>query len=127
MTEQEIRAMDGEQLTQAAWALGLAPHGVRRSRVAATFFDEDERAWKPHERIAQADAVLRGLRTRGWIYSQSWVPQRPAQRRGYIEAVKGLRHLGEHYTDTTDEPLALLRVSVRAVASEQKPQKEPTP
>jgi hypothetical protein len=125
MTAEEIRALDGSALSTLAWELGLAPANLRAFLDGALRtggrHDAFHRVWKPHEVLAQAEAVFRQLRTRGWMLCNSWRPARCRGRQGYLEAIKGLVHIGEHYTDATDEPLALLRVSVLAAGAEETP------
>lgn len=131
MTADEIRALDGPGLTQLAFTLGLAPcDPVGRPYFSAYTFphsgktiyhDAAGEVWEPDRFLAQADAVFRQLRARGWMLCNSWRPARCVGRQGYLEAINGLVHIGEHYTDARDEPLALLRCAVLAVASEGDP------
>ena len=117
---------DGATLTRAAWTLGLAPTSVEVidlwtiDRREDSYWDCQQQCWwTPHLTLAQADAVWRRLRDQGWMLSNSWVPQRPPGRQGYLEAIKGGLHIGIHYTPT-EEACALVRCAVLALVTAQE-------
>ncbi len=140
MTAQDIRAMDGPALTRVAWALGLAlPCGpgqqIQEDMESVWVCRQGrygfirERRWEPHTDLDQAHGVFRQLRARGWYCETSWSPRGgqvnvwhpPSVLQSHIVC-----RYGQAGQDT--EALALLRVSVLAVASEpQEPQEPPTP
>lgn len=81
MTEAELRAIDGPTLTRLAWDLGLAPPYATvdeedPAMYRVPLFPEapgyDWGWWEPHENVAQADAVFRSLRDRGWDTDIQW-------------------------------------------------------
>jgi hypothetical protein len=113
-SEDAIRAMDGATLTELAWA--LEAHPALRCPLSdegiARFLPGP---WEPYQCLAQAEVVFRDLRAQGWMLSNSWRPMLPPARRGYLEAIQGLAHIGVHYGLST-EAHALLLVSVLAHA-----------
>ena len=113
-----LRTCDGATLARRAWYLGLAPPRVEPLDDGLWDHSTDG-WWTPHLTLAQADAVWRLLRDQGWMLSDSWVPQRPPGRQGYLEAIKGGRHIGVHYTPT-DEACALVRCAVLALVTAQR-------
>jgi hypothetical protein len=72
MTEAEILALEGPGLTWCAFSLGLFPAGddpEHTGEVDAVtgeityWHNHDWTEWRPHENLAQADALFRSLRT----------------------------------------------------------------
>ena len=61
-TNEQIRAMDGEQLTWLAYDLGLAPCDVRAPKLRETgmpcYHSEDGIKWQPHIDVQQAREVF---------------------------------------------------------------------
>lgn len=125
VTPDALRAMDGSALTRLAWELGLAPESVTTHPLdvygsGKCYINGDERApWEPHTNLAQADAVFRSLRTRGWSTAAYWFQ---AGTYGHTQAHRaggyGSLYWGEG-DDIASEPHALLLTSVLAVTSAQ--------
>ena len=104
MTEQEMRALDGAELTQLAAALGLLTDVTTL----------------PHDDIHAAVDLFIGLRQRGWTTSQAYF----ADDRQYGEAWIGC-HGRRAYSvqwprDVPTEALALLLVACLAVVNEEE-------
>lgn len=73
-TDQDLLAMDGPALTRVAWEFGLAPPGAltlpHGMMTPCGGWDGGVR-WTPDTHIAQANALLRLLRTQGFLTSVS--------------------------------------------------------
>ena len=116
MDREFLSHLDGPALTLLAWELGLAPQ----------HWTPIDKPWRPHEDLAQADAVFRGLRAHGWNTAVEWYAPGAF---GDISASHGSHMIkitwgsGE---DETSEPLALLRCAVLARASEEETTHAPT-
>ena len=119
---EEIRTMDGPALTRLAVTLGLAPEGSslydQRGAVVIREAGGNHYSWIPHADLAQADAVFRQLRARGWRIDAS-----STQDSGGCSVLLKQQHAivvwwGENYADT--EPLALLRCACLAAASAEE-------
>jgi len=111
----DIRAMDGTALTRLAFDLGL--HGLHGSSFTYEEVAVHTRSpWAPHVNLAQADAVFRQLRARGWMTSILWDAADP--RFSTVSAWTAQECFTERFTTTAEEALALLRCAVLAVASE---------
>ena len=119
-TPDEIRVFDGPALTKLAWRLGLAPPGAWPWPYDVPSMGVDGACWEPHLALAQADAVFRCLRARGWTTSVAWFAD--DRQHGDVFAATQGRAVGVHWPrDVPTEALALLRCAVLARASEGDP------
>jgi hypothetical protein len=128
----EIRALDGPALTRLAWEWGMAPSDVVPvdSPVHAPMFAVKCQSpglhtfwlpWAPSTDLAQADAVFRQLRARGWYCGTTWDPTgATTQVNVWHPSVGRQSHIAVRYgwEGENHEALALLRCAVLAVASE---------
>lgn len=75
--------------------------------------------WEPHLNVAQADAVFRQLRGRGWTTSVSWYIQ---MRHGMVSVRNRAQHFEQLYGRAGDESeaMALLWCAVLAVSAAQE-------
>ena len=138
MDPDTIRAMDGEALTRLAVTLGLAPPDLLALETVEPAWRHTEgtgappwlyhdtrthrtRVWAPHAHLDQADAVFRRLRAWGFVACLEWCAlARPPCGEVYA-CLPGGGAIWECTFYETDgaagEALALLRVSVLAIAS----------
>ncbi len=132
MTEQELRALDGDALCAEAYLLGLAP--VRtwlldEGRGWATEEDARQLAWihwEPHVNLAQAQKVFQALRSRGWSQQTAYntsirhgvVSAHDAPWGVYKDATHAAQvHFGPGYPH--GEAHALLLCAVLAVSAQE--------
>jgi hypothetical protein len=126
-TPDVIRVLDGPELTKLAFQLGLGGAtrkyvGKAGTRLAAPAAEDDLLdLWEPHENLAQADAVFRSLRARGWTTSVCWFAD--DRQAGEVWAgTQGRRAVSVAWTgdDPAAEARALLLCTCLAVASAQE-------
>lgn len=138
MTTDEIRVLDGPALTRLAFELGLTPESPDRfyptKDAYATFMLHGQwYAWRPHADLAQADAVFRSLRLRGWHIHHYSAQEESVGQVVFVGTceVSNLDHVkhltfwstaaGNDRRIERSEALALLRCACLAVASEEVP------
>lgn len=113
-SEEEIRGADGPALDRMASTLGLGPSALKHFGATKLYDVVAEKLWEPHYDIAQADAVFRQLRARGWTTHLDWYA---TDTRGTTVAFIATQYFecrwGLHEWDT-QEALALLRCAVLA-------------
>lgn len=129
MTHSELCALDGPALTQLAWNLGLDPRDVVGRRIfsweqrswGAAAIDASGSIWRPHERIDQAEEVIRWLRLLGWDTHIQYFSESALGQVGVWKRCEG-KLLGQllHWHATTAEAIALLRCAVLAALCEQE-------
>ena len=128
-TQDEIRQMDGVALARLAWDLGLASEDVEPDTAGLLYWYQDAqdqhrwKMWFPHDNLAQADAVFRQLRARGWSTFVIWALGDYGGYDGEVEACPppSLMHRGSimvSFATPDTEALALLRCACLAAASE---------
>lgn len=115
--------MDGEALRDLAFALGLAPAGVYLAdwHGRRLYLHDGAPHWEPQTTLAQADAVFRQLRVRGWTTAHSWYTQ---LGHGLISVRNMRAHFEQFYGRPQDESeaLGMLRCACLAAAHEAPPQ-----
>lgn len=128
LTPAQIEALDGPALTRLAWELGLAPQGTesKGQRILAylTALTQPPVIWRPHEDVAQADAVFRGLRAHGW-----WTDVQGDADDGWCRATREGVEEEQCWPSATapTEAHALVLVSILAVAHDRaQPQEVPS-
>lgn len=120
MNREMILAMDGPALVRLAWELGLAPEDVQWPPGCAYAYDAEEHAWRPWSRLAQADAVFRQLRTRGWTTACTWFGDDRQYGEAWVGCAGARAYSVRWPTDAVRESMALLLVSVLAVVGEAR-------
>lgn len=130
-TEATIRTMDGRALCRLAFHLGLAPSEARYPEGCVYVYvphADDERAWRPHKRLDDADAALRTLRQHGWrtrvqggafgdVTATRHIPEPPATN---WETQTWEVPWGRHAQNEPTEAMALLRCACLARAAQQR-------
>ena len=137
MTMDELRMLDGPGLTKLAVELGLMDIERYYSRYEPVprppgrFVDTSRlEAFLPDERLAQADVLLRALRTRGWSTETQWMTPlgygqvnvcrgNTGYSCGWCEAHLRTVHTPAALTDT--EAMAMLRCCVLVASVETAP------
>lgn len=121
VSPEQIRALDGPALTRLAYQLGLAPEGSMDGWPGPEDIYANRDIWEPYRNIEEADVVFRALRPREWDLFQGYDA---SQQFGWVTAFKARAsqtwECQWRMRDASDEPLALLRCAVLAVASEKE-------
>lgn len=129
-TETDIRSMDDATLTQLAYDLGLAPASVSPYGTDLWICEQEAGPWEPSRNLAQAEALFRQLRARGWITRNTFDP---SEHRGSVTVMRPDTEPGTAdlqtmcsagYATEREEARALVLVSVLALASEQQQKDE---
>lgn len=127
-----IRTLDAEELCALAWTLDLDPrdpvgrrlYGWKKCHWGEAATDACGALWRPHERLAEADAVFRIIRAHGWSTSCAWFADDRQYGEAWAATAGNVAHSVRWPSDVPTEAHALLLVSILCAAHDDAERQE---